>query len=87
MTYPADYGFIPDTLGEDGDPLGSVLAPDLTPHPVRWGGSAGAFVEVAYSLGRFLIERACLKGTRPRRENATIEVRRRSVMARPNQAR
>lgn len=29
MTYPADYGFIENTLGEDGDPLDAlVLLPD-----------------------------------------------------------
>lgn len=25
MTYPADYGFIEDTLGEDGDPLDALI--------------------------------------------------------------
>jgi inorganic pyrophosphatase len=29
--YPADYGFVPDTLGEDGDPLDAlVLVPEPT---------------------------------------------------------
>lgn len=31
MAYPADYGFIEDTLGEDGDPLDALV---LLPHPV-----------------------------------------------------
>jgi inorganic pyrophosphatase len=31
MVYPADYGFVPDTLGEDGDPLDAlVLTADPT---------------------------------------------------------
>jgi inorganic pyrophosphatase len=31
MAYPADYGFIEDTLGEDGDPLDAMV---LLPQPV-----------------------------------------------------
>ncbi len=31
MAYPADYGFIDDTLGEDGDPLDALV---LLPEPV-----------------------------------------------------
>ncbi|MFZ5698307.1 MAG: inorganic diphosphatase [Pseudomonadota bacterium] len=31
MFYPANYGFIPQTLGEDGDPLDVLV---VTPHPV-----------------------------------------------------
>ncbi len=31
MAYPADYGFIEDTLGEDGDPLDAMI---LLPQPV-----------------------------------------------------
>jgi inorganic pyrophosphatase len=31
MAYPTDYGFIDDTLGEDGDPLDALL---LLPQPV-----------------------------------------------------
>jgi inorganic pyrophosphatase len=34
MAYPADYGFIEDTLGEDGDPLDAMV---LMPHPVYPG--------------------------------------------------
>lgn len=31
MAYPTDYGFIEDTLGEDGDPLDALV---LLPEPV-----------------------------------------------------
>ena len=31
MAYPADYGFIEDTLGNDGDPLDAMV---LLPQPV-----------------------------------------------------
>ena len=34
MAYPADYGFIEDTLGADGDPLDAMV---LMPHPVYPG--------------------------------------------------
>ncbi len=34
MGYPADYGFIDDTLGEDGDPLDALV---LLPQPVLPG--------------------------------------------------
>ena len=34
MRYPCNYGFVPDTLGEDGDPLDVLV---LTPAPVQPG--------------------------------------------------
>jgi inorganic pyrophosphatase len=34
MVYPADYGFIEDTLGEDGDPLDAMV---LLPEPLYPG--------------------------------------------------
>ena len=37
-TYPADYGFIPDTLGEDGDPLDALVLLEDPVVPGRVGG-------------------------------------------------
>jgi inorganic pyrophosphatase len=34
MFYPANYGFIPHTLADDGDPLDVLV---VTPHPVEHG--------------------------------------------------
>jgi inorganic pyrophosphatase len=34
MSYPANYGFIPNTLSEDGDPADVVV---ITPYPVTHG--------------------------------------------------
>lgn len=36
MTYPADYGFVPDTLGEDGDPLDVLVLVDDPTFPGCW---------------------------------------------------
>ncbi len=33
MGYPADYGFIEDTLGDDGDPLDAFVLLPLSVHP------------------------------------------------------
>ena len=34
--YPADYGFIPDTLGEDGDPLDALVLLEDSTYPGIW---------------------------------------------------
>lgn len=39
MAYPTDYGFIEDTLGDDGDPLDALV---LLPQPVFRGAGGGA---------------------------------------------
>jgi inorganic pyrophosphatase len=36
MTYPADYGFFPETLGEDGDPLDALVLVDDPTFPGCW---------------------------------------------------
>ena len=34
MSYPANYGFIPHTLSEDGDPVDVLV---ISPHPITYG--------------------------------------------------
>lgn len=36
MTYPADYGFVSDTLGEDSDPLDALVLVDDPTFPGCW---------------------------------------------------
>ena len=35
-TYPADYGYVPDTLGGDGDPLDALVLLDDPVYPGVW---------------------------------------------------
>jgi inorganic pyrophosphatase len=35
-TYPADYGYVPETLGEDGDPLDALVLLDDPTFPGCW---------------------------------------------------
>src|SRR5262245_65425917 len=35
-TYPADYGFVPHTLGGDGDPLDALVLLDHRVYPGVW---------------------------------------------------
>src|SRR3954462_5481111 len=35
-SYPADYGFIPDTLGGDGDPLDALVLLEDAVYPGVW---------------------------------------------------
>jgi inorganic pyrophosphatase len=35
-TYPADYGYVPETLGEDGDPLDALVLIDDPTFPGCW---------------------------------------------------
>jgi inorganic pyrophosphatase len=36
MTYPADYGFVPETLSEDGDPLDAMVLLEDATFPGCW---------------------------------------------------
>jgi inorganic pyrophosphatase len=36
MTYPADYGYIPNTMGEDGDPLDALVLVEDATFPGCW---------------------------------------------------
>lgn len=35
-TYPADYGYVPETLGEDGDPIDALVLVDDATFPGCW---------------------------------------------------
>ena len=48
MYYPCNYGFVPDTLSDDGDPADVLV---ITPYPIK----AGAVIE-ARAVGVLIME-------------------------------
>ena len=64
-TYPADYGFIPDTLGGDGDPLDALVLLEDAVYPGRVGRRPGRSA-------------CCTCTTRPARTPRSSACRRRS---------
>ena len=69
MHYPADYGYIEDTLGEDGDPLDALLLIDEPTFPgcVVRARSIGVFKMVDEAGGDDKV--LCVPATDPRQEH------------------
>jgi inorganic pyrophosphatase len=68
--YPADYGFLPDTLGEDGDPLDALVLLEDPTYPGVWVEARPVGVMWMQDEAGPDAKILCVPPTEPRWENA-----------------